>query len=123
MISYDSTMVLQAKTASAINTTEPVAHVWFFDTPPKTKEGFEDYMRAMTRTVMTNTTDVTICAAPAQGAIRNVFAIAINNRSADTELFTISTYDGTNRYPILDQYSLATLKTLFYESGAGWATP
>jgi hypothetical protein len=112
-------MVLQAKTASAINTTEPVVHVWFFDTPPQVKPTFEDYLRAMTRTVMTNTTDVTICAAPRAGTIRNVFAIAIYNRSLDTEIFTVSTYDSTNRYP-LETKTCATLETLHYEDGEGF---
>ena len=119
MISYDSTMTLQARTASAINTTEPVAHVWFYDTPAQTKPTFEEYQRAMTRTVMTNTTDITICAAPRQGTIRNVFAISIYNRSLDTEIFTVSTTDGTNRYPVVNK-SLATLETLWYDNEAGW---
>lgn len=122
MISFDSTMVLQARLASATGTTEPVAHVWFFDTPPQVKPTFEDYQRAMTRTVLAGVTDTTICAAPRQGTIRNVFAISINNRSADTEIFTVSTYDGTNRYPIVDNQSLVTLKALVYENGAGWQT-
>lgn len=123
MISFDSTIVLQVRLGSATGTTEPVCHVWFFDTPAGVKPTFEDYQRAMTRTVLAGATDTTICAAPRAGTIRNVFTLSINNRSADTELFTISTYDGTNRYPVIDQFSLATLKTLFYEHGAGWQAP
>ncbi len=119
MIAIDSTMVIQARTATAINTTEPVAHVWFFDTPPQTKATFEDYQRAMKRTVMTNTTDITICAAPPAGTIRCVISIAIYNRSLDTEIFTVSTYDQTNRYP-LENKTLATLETLHYENSEGW---
>lgn len=119
MISYDSTIVLQVRTATAINTTEPVAHVWFFDTPAQKKPTFEDYMRALVRTVMTNTTDITICGSPLKESIRNVFAISVYNRSLDTEIFTVSTYDGTNRYP-LETKTLATLETLHYEDGEGW---
>lgn len=119
MISLDSTVALQVRTASAINTTEPVAHVWYFDVPSQTKPTFEDYQRAMVRTVTTNTTDVTICASPRVGTIRNIIAIAIYNRSLDTEIFTVSTYDGSNRYP-LENKTLATLETLHYENGEGW---
>ena len=119
MMALDYTMVLQARTASAIATTEPVAHVWYYDVPAQSKPGFDEYQRALQRTVLTNTTDITICAAPRQGTVRNIVSVSIYNRSTDTEIFTVSTTDGTNRYPF-ENKTLATLETLHYENEEGW---
>ena len=121
MISLSSTlMVLQARTATAINTTQPVAHVWYYDVPARQKVGMEEYQRGMQRTVMTDTTDITICAAPPDTNVtRNIYALCINNRSLDTEIFTISTFDATNRYPLVTRSAL-TLEAIWYEDEGGW---
>ena len=121
MISLDSTlMVLQVRTATAINTTEPVAHVWYYDVPLQAKTENEEYRKFLTRTVMTNTTDITICAAPLlQGVTRNIISICVNNRSLDTEIFTFSTFDGTTRYPLITRSAL-TLEAIWYEDYGGW---
>jgi hypothetical protein len=120
MIALDTpTMVLQAALASATGTTEPVAHVVARTVPQSTKSSFEEYQSRLTRTLFTGAANVTICAAPQVNEFKAIEYVGVVNRSTDTETVTVSTYDGTNRYPLIVQ-GLAANQGLYYEENRGW---
>lgn len=122
MIALDSTLLtLQAVLASAANTTQPFAHVWYYDTPGIASDyrTVRDRL-SMQRTALNNTTAVDICAAPSKSGIsRQISELAIVNRSADTEIVTIQTTDGSTVGPIITQ-TLLTLESLHYNEEEGF---
>lgn len=112
-------MVLQAQLASATGTTEPVASVVARTIAQATKASFEDYQGRITRSVLSGATPVTICDAPSQNAFKAVEYVGIVNRSTDTEIVTVSTWDGVNRYPLIVR-SLTPNQSLYYRKRRGW---
>jgi len=104
-----TTMKLQAVMGSATNTTQPFAHVWFFDIANNIKTGMEDYKVEMKRTALNSTTAVDICDAPGtNGTKRIVVGLSIVNSSLDTEIITLQTTDGTTVGPVITQTLLTT---------------
>src|SRR5262245_33765296 len=121
MFALDLTSLsLRAKLASATGTTEPVWHVWYKHVPLARKEGNEEYPLAVKRTPMTGTTEAVICNTPPSVEIRvHIVSAIVVNRSTDTEIFTVETWDGTTAYPVII-HSLAANEFLAYEHGRGW---
>jgi hypothetical protein len=111
-------LVLQAQLASAAST-EPVASVVARTIAQATKASFEDYQSRLTRSVLAGASPVTICDAPAQNAFKAVEYIGITNRSTATEILTVSTYDGVNRYPLIVR-ALTANQSLYYRKRRGW---
>lgn len=113
---------LQAVMASATGTTQPQAHVSFYDVPTGKKDGLEEYRIQLQRTTLNDTTAVDICDAPlTAGTVRIVTSVSIVNRSTDTEIISISTDVGGASRRIITK-TLTTLQGLYYEQGRGWYT-
>lgn len=119
-MNIDNMTTIYAVMASATGTTQPVATVFFHDVPHDTKEGFEEYPGGRQITALNSTTEVTILSSPAKTAItRQVDGLAILNRSTDTEIITVGTYDGTTRSPMVVK-QLQPNQSIVFTPDGGW---
>ena len=121
MIALDfTTRKLQAFLASSAATTNPTVTVIYYDVLAQTKGDYSDYRRAPQFTVLVDTTETDICAAPAQGVVRHIEEIQVYNADTATVTVTVCVDDaGTNR--ILVKQALLTTETLQYQHGIGWS--
>lgn len=116
----DNLTILQAFMASATGTTQPQAHVWYYDVSVSQKLGFEEYRPQLQRTTLDDTNTVDICSPPTgQETVRTITKVAIINRSTDTEIITVATSISANSRRIITM-TLLTLQGLYYEQHRGW---
>ena len=110
----DTLTKLEAVLAGAVAGTQPVVHVDYIDW---NNEGHPTRPTPF-KTALNNGTDVTILAAPMNGAFREPIRIAIYNGDSASITLTVKTDDGTER--ILIKVVLLTLETLNWEKERGW---
>lgn len=116
MIRLPSTTVkLQAVLSGAPATTQPQAIVCFSDDDATNAT----YTGGATVTVLTGSTDVDICAAPASGIVRDIDFISISNRDTASITLTVK-YDISATDSTIIKVTLLTLETLQYTHGDGW---
>lgn len=121
MICLDtSSKKLEIGLAGAVAANECHVTVVYYDVLPQTKDDNSEYKRATKLANTSGATPVTICEAPTQaGAVRNIEYICVQNADTSAAVVTVRIDDGGTDY---NQYaqSVATLKSLVYERGAGW---
>ncbi len=114
-----TTRKLQAWLAGAPATTNPTVTVGFYDVTDQEKVGFGEYKRAPQFTLLAGATETDICAAPAQGTVRNIEYICIyNTDTAGVELFIAVDDAGTNRIQV--KITLATTESAVWTPTSGW---
>lgn len=111
---------LQAFLAGAPATTNPTVTVFYKDdTPQETLQGGTLSKGNVQFTVLAAGTETDICAAPGQGAVREIDALTVFNADTASVIVTVCIDDnGTNR--ILIKRTLTTLQSLHYEHSSGW---
>jgi len=121
MIRLDTTTKkLEIKLGGAHTTTAPKVTVTYYDVRSVEKLDNSEYRHTSTNTTTNGSTDVTICAAPAQvGTTRNIDGIMVYNADSVNATVTIKFDDGGTEYPIINK-TLSSAQSLFYEHGAGW---
>lgn len=120
MIPLDTTTrKLQAFLAGAPAATNPTVTVVFYDVPAQTKMDTSEYRRAPQFTVLAGTAETDICAAPAQGTVRNIEYICVYNADSAGVVVTVCVDDnGTNRIQVV--MALATTESAVWTSQSGW---
>ena len=114
-----TTRKLQAFLSGAAATTNPTVTVGFYDVSSQTKVDTSEYKRAAQFTVLAGATETDVCAAPAQGTVRNIEYINIYN--ADTLSVTVTVCiddNGTNRIQVV--MALLTTESAVWTPTSGW---
>jgi hypothetical protein len=91
----------------------------FVDIIPQTKSDFSPYRPACKITNTDGTTAVTVCEAPAQGAVRVINYICVYNSDAGSETVTIQIDDGGTE-SIQVVITLATTESAIWTPNSGW---
>lgn len=117
MIRLDkTTRKLQAVMAGAKTTTEPSATVTFRDSSFMAETAERGATQIAT---LNDTTDVDICAAPGQNAVRNIDTVTIYNADTVSQTVTVKIDDGGTD-TILVKAVLAAGASLTYGDSPGW---
>lgn len=121
MIVLDTTTKkLEVGLAGAVAANECHVTVVYYDVLPQAKNDSSEYKRAVSLAKTSGATPVAICAAPTRdGVVRCIEYICVQNADTSAAVVTVRIDDGGTDY---NQYaqSVATLKSLVYERGAGW---
>lgn len=121
MIRLDrTTRKLEIILGGAAATTEPHVTVCFYDVNGQAKTDFSEYMGGTKLSKTTGGTLVSICDAPAQGTVRNITYICVQNLDSGAVTVTVRIDDNGTKYNQYSQ-SLAQNKSLVYEHGQGWS--